>query len=415
MACCDSVFFFLISHSLDGYLTADIRFPCAVRVGTRVESLQKRLQQRRGFCGWGENSVRWQHQEEEQEVEQIMMNSSSCSWLGIVVSYDILSCIFSFTHILCLCSVHGMDLQICADCLLPLWSMLLSTESSGSFSGWFMHSSEAKSMETYFGRCGKELPTPSVFWWHLHDQFHHYHRVCVSYFCGQVMHVELMAGRAQCSAFVVINKVFSSELWSLHFRIDFKIRTIEFDNRRIKLQIWDTARQERFCTITNRLGLLTIYVVVWISKTIVEWLIVVLQSSYHFSCLCGWLWNLMELSLCIVQHFCFKAAIFLCEISIAPSLDSLQHTIGVQWVFYWFTMLQTNPLSTVHILLPSKLCQTLCVLCAVKFWCCALNQEHELLLRFIWVAELSTVVLLYRENYNISNILLHFSTLKCSL
>jgi hypothetical protein len=113
--------------------------------------------------------------------------------------------------------------------------------------------------------------------------------------------------------------------------------------------------------------------------------------------------------------FLFKAAIFLCEISIAPSLDSLQHTIGVQWVFYWFTMLQTNPLSTIHILLPSKLCQTLCVLCVVKSWCCALNQEHELLLRFIWAAELSTVVLLYRENCNISNILLHFSTLKCSL
>jgi GTPase SAR1 family protein len=88
--------------------------------------------------------------------------------------------------------------------------------------------------------------------------------------------VELMAGRAQCSAFVVINKVSSSELWSLHFRIDFKIRTIELDNRRIKLQISDTARQERFRTITNRLGLLTIYVVVWISKTTVEWLIVVL-------------------------------------------------------------------------------------------------------------------------------------------
>lgn len=92
MACCDSAFFFLISHSLDWYLTADIRFPCAVRAGTRVESLQKRLQQRRGFCVWGKNSVRWQQQEEEQEVEQIMMNSSSCSWLGIVVSYDILSC-----------------------------------------------------------------------------------------------------------------------------------------------------------------------------------------------------------------------------------------------------------------------------------------------------------------------------------
>ncbi len=108
-----------------------------------------------------------------------------------------------------------------------------------------------KSMETYFGRCGKELPAPSVFWWHLHDQFHHYHRVCGSYFRGQVLHVELMAGRAQCSAFVVINKVSLSELWSLHFRIDFKIRTIELDNRRIKLQIWDTAGQERFRTITT--------------------------------------------------------------------------------------------------------------------------------------------------------------------
>jgi hypothetical protein len=36
-------FFFLISHSLDGYLTANIRFSCAVRAGTRVESLQQRL------------------------------------------------------------------------------------------------------------------------------------------------------------------------------------------------------------------------------------------------------------------------------------------------------------------------------------------------------------------------------------
>jgi hypothetical protein len=56
----------------------------------------------------------------------------------------------------------------------------------------------------------------------------------------------------------------------------------------------------------NRLGLLTVYFVVWTSKTTVEWLIAILQSSCHFSCLCGWLWILMELSLCIVQHFCFR-------------------------------------------------------------------------------------------------------------
>ncbi|KAF6985033.1 hypothetical protein CFC21_002951 [Triticum aestivum] len=33
--------------------------------------------------------------------------------------------------------------------------------------------------------------------------------------------------------------------------IDFKIRTIELDQKRIKLQIWDTAGQERFRTITT--------------------------------------------------------------------------------------------------------------------------------------------------------------------
>eukprot|EP00039_Didymoeca_costata_P017901 m.331293 g.331293 ORF g.331293 m.331293 type:complete len:205 (+) comp16695_c0_seq1:146-760(+) len=46
--------------------------------------------------------------------------------------------------------------------------------------------------------------------------------------------------------------------------IDFKIRTIELDDKKIKLQIWDTAGQERFRTITTAyyrgaMGILLLY------------------------------------------------------------------------------------------------------------------------------------------------------------
>ncbi|KAG8943661.1 GTP-binding protein [Tulasnella sp. 424] len=46
--------------------------------------------------------------------------------------------------------------------------------------------------------------------------------------------------------------------------MDFKIRTIELDGKRIKLQIWDTAGLERFRTVTtayyrNAMGILIVY------------------------------------------------------------------------------------------------------------------------------------------------------------
>ncbi|XP_015260670.1 PREDICTED: ras-related protein Rab-8A-like, partial [Cyprinodon variegatus] len=46
--------------------------------------------------------------------------------------------------------------------------------------------------------------------------------------------------------------------------IDFKIRTVELDEKRIKLQIWDTAGQERFRTITTAyyrgaMGIMLVY------------------------------------------------------------------------------------------------------------------------------------------------------------
>jgi Ras-related protein Rab-8A len=46
--------------------------------------------------------------------------------------------------------------------------------------------------------------------------------------------------------------------------IDFKIRTVEIDNKRCKLQIWDTAGAERFRSITTTyyrgaMGILLVY------------------------------------------------------------------------------------------------------------------------------------------------------------
>ena len=59
--------------------------------------------------------------------------------------------------------------------------------------------------------------------------------------------------------------MFKLVLILLHFLgIDFKIRTIELDGKKIKLQIWDTVGQERFRTITTAyyrgaMGIMLVY------------------------------------------------------------------------------------------------------------------------------------------------------------
>jgi len=46
------------------------------------------------------------------------------------------------------------------------------------------------------------------------------------------------------------NDTFTTQFTST-IGIDFKVRTVELDGKRVKLQIWDTAGQDRFRTITN--------------------------------------------------------------------------------------------------------------------------------------------------------------------
>ena len=47
-----------------------------------------------------------------------------------------------------------------------------------------------------------------------------------------------------------IGKCFKFKLIFPFSGIDFKIKTINIEEKRIKLQVWDTAGQERFRTIT---------------------------------------------------------------------------------------------------------------------------------------------------------------------
>ncbi len=71
--------------------------------------------------------------------------------------------------------------------------------------------------------------------------------------------------------------------------IDFKIRTVEIDNKRCKLQIWDTAGAERFRSITTAyyrgaMGILLVYDI---------------TDEQSFANICNW--YVRGLRLCLVE------------------------------------------------------------------------------------------------------------------
>ena len=77
-----------------------------------------------------------------------------------------------------------------------------------------------------------------------------------------------------------------SDLFVPTIGVDFKIRTMEIDNKNVKLQIWDTAGQERFKNITASYyrGAHGIFVVYDISdtesfKNINNWLIEIEKNA----------------------------------------------------------------------------------------------------------------------------------------
>ena len=68
-----------------------------------------------------------------------------------------------------------------------------------------------------------------------------------------VFKILLVGGCAWGKSWILLK--FSEDIYSESYiptiGVDFKIKTIDIDDKKVKLQIWDTAGQERFKTIVS--------------------------------------------------------------------------------------------------------------------------------------------------------------------
>ena len=75
-------------------------------------------------------------------------------------------------------------------------------------------------------------------------------KTCLMFrFAGKLCHVRLSA-RAYRSIGFVLDNMFA-ETFTPTIGIDFKIKTLRVRDKSVKLQLWDTAGQEKFFNITR--------------------------------------------------------------------------------------------------------------------------------------------------------------------
>ena len=82
---------------------------------------------------------------------------------------------------------------------------------------------------------------------------------------GRSANGRIRRNSSYASKFLTLSQKLSLADWSVFvIGIDFKIKTINVQDRRVKLQVWDTAGQERFRTITQTyykgaMGIILVY------------------------------------------------------------------------------------------------------------------------------------------------------------